>query len=112
MATYNIHNYLKLLCLRMDHFETIIEDELNTIDDYEIEGFIDKYKDKQGLKIIIIEMNTEEIITFDDVQKIIHNAHVFDYMRQLISDGHKLLSIEDMKNASIDSFIKYMLEAK
>ena len=67
MATYNIHNYLKLLWLRMDHFETIIEDELNTIDDYEIEGFIDKYKDKQGLKIIIIEMNTEEIITFDDV---------------------------------------------
>ena len=33
-------------------------------------------------------------------------------MRQLISDGHKLLSVEDMKNASIGSFIKYMLEAK
>lgn len=53
-----------------------------------------------------------EVITFEDIRKIIHNAHVFDYMRQLISDGHKLLSIEDMKNASIGSFIKYMLEAK
>lgn len=106
MATYNIHNYLKLLCLRMDHFETIIEDELNTIDDYEIEGFIDKYKDKQGLKIIIIEMNTEEIITFDDVQKIIHNAHVFDYIRNLMLDNNHLITM----NHPTGQLIKYLLD--
>lgn len=106
MATYNIHNYLKLLCLRMDHFETIIEDELNTIDDYEIEGFIDKYKDKQGLNIIIIEMNTEEIITFDDVQKIIHNAHVFDYIRSLMLDNNRLITM----NHPTGQLIKYLLD--
>ena len=106
MATYNIHNYLKLLCLRMDHFETIIEDELNTIDDYEIEGFIDKYKDKQGLKIIIIEMNTEEILIFDAVQKIIHNAHVFDYIRSLMLDNNRLITM----NHRTGQLIKYLLD--
>ena len=70
------------------------------------------HKNRKGTKILLFEMNTMDMITFDEIQNIIHNAHVFDYMRQLISDGHKLLSIEDMKNASIGSFIKYMLEAK
>ena len=51
-----------------------------------------------------------EVITFEDIRKIIHNAHVFDYMRQLIGDGHKLLSVGDVNSASIGSFIKYMLE--
>ena len=45
MSTYKIRNYIKLLCIRLDHFETILEDELNTVDEGDIEDFIDRYKD-------------------------------------------------------------------
>ena len=40
MATYEIKNYIKLLCLRVDHFETILEDEENTRDIIDIENLI------------------------------------------------------------------------
>lgn len=112
MAIYEIKNYVKLLCIRLDHFESFIEDKLNTTDEKEIENFINRYKDRDGLKILIFEMDSMEMITFEDVQRIIHNVHVFDYMRQLISDGHKLLSVGDISSKSIGSFIKYMLEVK
>lgn len=109
MAVFEIKNYIKLLCIRLNHFESFIEDEVIT-DEKEIENFINRYKNRKGLKILIFEMNSMEMITFEDVRKIIHNAHVFDYMRQLIGDGHKLLSVGDVNSASIGSFIKYMLE--
>lgn len=110
MAVFEIKNYIKLLCIRLNHFESFIEDEVNTTDEKEIENFINRYKNREGLKILIFEMDSMEMITFEDVKKIIHNAHVFDYMRQLIEDGHKLLSVGDVDSASIGSFIKYMLE--
>lgn len=110
MAVFEIKNYIKLLCIRLNHFESFIEDEVNTTDEKEIENFINRYKNREGLKILIFEMDSMEMITFEDVRKIIHNAHVFDYMRQLIGDGHKLLSVGDVNSASIGSFIKYMLE--
>lgn len=112
MANFEIKSYIKLLCIRLDHFESYVVDEVNTTDEETIKKFIDTHKNRKGTKILLFEMNTMDMITFDEIQNIIHNAHVFDYMRQLISDGHKLLSIEDMNNASIGSFIKYMLEAK
>lgn len=112
MANFEIKNYIKLLCIRIDHFESFIEDEVNTTDEKEIEDFIERYKNHDGLKILIFEMNSMDMISFEDIKKFIHNAHVFDYMRQLISDGHRLLSVEDVNSASINSFIKYMLEMK
>lgn len=112
MASFEIKNYIKLLCIRLDHFESYVVDEVNTTDEEEIEAFIKLHNKHKGTKILIFEMDTMEMITFDEIQKFIHNAHVFDYMRQLISDGHKLLSVGDVNSASIGSFIKYMLEVK
>lgn len=110
MATFEIKNYIKLLCIRLDHFESYVVDEVNTTNEEEIKEFINLHKKHKGTKILIFEMDSMEMITFEDVRKIIHNAHVFDYMRQLIGDGHKLLSVGDVDSASIGSFIKYMLE--
>lgn len=110
MATFEIKNYIKLLCIRLDHFESYVVDEVNTTNEEKIKEFINLHKKHKGTKILIFEMDSMEMITFEDVRKIIHNAHVFDYMRQLIGDGHKLLSVGDVDSASIGSFIKYMLE--
>lgn len=112
MAKFEIKNYIKLLCIRLDHFESYVVDEVNTTDEEEIEKFINLHKKHKGTKILIFEMDTMEMITFEEVQKYIHTAHVFDYMRHLIEDGHKLLSVGDVDSASIGSFIKYMLEVK
>lgn len=30
MATFEIENYIKLICIRVDHFESYIVDEVNT----------------------------------------------------------------------------------
>lgn len=112
MSKFDIKNYIKLLCIRLDHFESYLIDEVNTTDEKTIENFINLHKKHKGTKILIFEMNTMELITFEEVQKYIHTAHIFDYMRHLIEDGHDLLSVEDVDGASIGSLIKYMLEVK
>lgn len=64
---YDIKNYVKLLCIRIDHFESHIVDKQNTTDSKEIEEFIKRYQNRQGLKILIIQMNNMEIVTFDEI---------------------------------------------
>lgn len=109
MATYEIKNYIKLLCIRIDHFESFLVDEKNTDSIEEVEKFIEQYDNREGLKIAMIQMSNMEMITFDDVKKIIHNAHVFDYMRHLVNDGHRMLTISDVNKTSIDWLLKHML---
>lgn len=112
MATYEIKNYIKLLAVRVDHFESILVSEKNTKDSYEIEKFIDRFSGTSGVKIIMIEMNTQEIVTFDELKKYIKNAHIFDYVRHLTSEGNKMLTAEDSGSISIGTFVKYLLDVK
>ena len=110
MATYEIKNYIKLLCIRVDHFQTILEDEVNTRDTDEVEKFIERYDNRKGLKIIIIEMNSEEMFTFDELKRVIHNAHVFDYIRSIAANGNKLLPAEQLKSIGVNLLMKYLLK--
>lgn len=109
MATYEINNYIKLLCISIDHFDSSLVDEVNTSSMDDINNFINLYKDKPGLKIIMIQMNNMEIITFDDVKKIIRNAHVFDYLRHLSFEGHKMLPVSEVQGIDINLIVKYLL---
>ena len=36
MAFYEIKNYIKLLCIRIDHIESYVVDELNTSDEQKL----------------------------------------------------------------------------
>lgn len=110
MATYEIKNYIKLLCIRVDHFETILIDEVNTRKVEDIESFIERYDNRKGLKIIIIEMNTEEMFIFDELKRVIHNAHVFDYIRNIVVDGNKILPVEQLQSIGINLLMKYLLK--
>lgn len=109
MAVYEIKNYMKLLCLRVDHFQTIVVDEINSDDYQEIEEFINRYDNRSGLKIIMIQMNNEEVFTFDEIKRVIHNVHVFDYIRQIVADGHQMIPITQLKSIGINLLMKYML---
>ena len=80
MATYEIKNYIKLLCIRVDHFESFLVDEKNTDSIEEIEKFIEQYDNHEGLKIVIIQMGNMEMITFDDV------VEVLDGRRKLMTE--------------------------
>lgn len=40
MALYEIKDYIKLLCIRIDHIESYVVDELNTSDEQKINEFI------------------------------------------------------------------------
>jgi hypothetical protein len=110
MATFEIENYIKLICIRVDHFESYIVDEVNTKDEKDIDKFLALHRNRPGVKILIFKMNTMEIITFDQVKQIIHTAHMFDYLRQLVSDGNKLLQLEHPEEVAIGTFIKYLTE--
>ena len=44
MALYEIKNYIKLLCIRIDHIESYVVDELNTSDEQKINEFINTNK--------------------------------------------------------------------
>ena len=113
MSEYPINPYIKLISIRIDHFESYISYEQNTNNAEEIEAFIEKHKGIDGIKIIMIEMTSGEMITFDDVKKIIKNAHVYDYVRHLVSSGNKLLgTTDDLSTIGIGSFVKYMLDVK
>ena len=113
MAEYTIKPYIKLISIRIDHFESHIIEEVNCDEPSEIEKFIDKYENITGVKIIMIEMTSGEMITFDDVKKIIKNAHIYDYVRHLVSSGNKLLgTTDDLSTVGIGSFVKYVLDIK
>lgn len=112
MATYEIQNYIKLICIRLDHFESYIVDEVNCSAIEEVEAFIRKYDGNEELKIIMVQMNNMEVITFDDVKKVIKNAHMFDYLRHLVSEGHKMINIDDANIFNLGWIINYMLCAK
>lgn len=108
MATYEIENYIKLICIRIDHFESFIVSELNTNSAEEIERFMDRYSNREGLKVIIVKMNSMETITFDEVKKIIKTAHVFDYIRMLNNEGHQMLDT-DTSIPGIGAIIKHLI---
>lgn len=112
MTSYEISNYIKLLCIRIDHFESYLVDEKNTDSVEEIEEFVNKYKDLHGTKIVIIQMNNMEIITFDELRKFIRNIHVFDYIRHLIYEGHNVLAVNGNDNVNLEMFLQHMLEDK
>lgn len=73
MALYEIKNYIKLLCIRIDHIESYVVDELNTSDEQKINEFVKMYKHRKGLKILIFEMADEaHMITYEQMQSFIH----------------------------------------
>ena len=108
---YNIQNYVKLLCIRIDHFESHIVDEKNTTDPKEVEEFINRYQNREGLKILMIQMANMEMVTFDQIKKVIQNAHVFDYIRRLASQGHELIPVDDNEKLDMSMYLNYMLNS-
>lgn len=106
---YDIKNYVKLLCIRIDHFESHIVDEKNTTDPKEVEEFINRYQNREGLKILMIQMANMEMVTFDEVKKFIHNAHVFDYIRHLANEEHELIPVKDLGKLDMNLYLNYML---
>lgn len=110
MALYEIKNYIKLLCIRIDHIESYVVDELNTSDEQEINEFIKTYKHRRGLKILIFEMADDvHIITYEQMQSFIHTLHVFDYIRQVIeNESNKLVVVNDSENSDVLQTDSYM----
>ena len=114
MALYEIKNYIKLLCIRIDHIESYVVDELNTSDEKEINDFIKMYKHRRGLKILIFEMSDDvHIITYEQMQSFIHTLHVFDYIRQIIkNETNKLVVVNDSESPDAlqtDSYLHRLL---
>lgn len=116
MALYEIKNYIKLLCIRIDHIESYMVDELNTSDEQEINDFIKMYKHRKGLKILIFEMNDEaHIVTYEQMQSFIHTLHVFDYIRQVIENETNKFIVINNDDTSLDvlqtdSYLHKLLE--
>ena len=116
MAFYEIKNYIKLLCIRIDHIESYVVDEINTSDEKEINDFIKTYKHRKGLKILIFEMADDvHIITYEQMQSFIHTLHVFDYIRQVIeNDINRFVAIGDndspLNVLQTDSYLNRLLE--
>ena len=115
MALYEIKNYIKLLCIRIDHIESYMVDELNTFDEQKINEFINTYKHRKGLKILIFEMTDEaHMITYEQMQSFIHTLHVFDYIRQIIkNETNKLVVVNDSESPDAlqtDSYLHRLLD--
>ena len=115
MALYEIKNYIKLLCIRIDHIESYVVDELNTSDEKEINDFIKMYKHRRGLKILIFEMSDDvHIITYEQMQSFIHTLHVFDYIRKIIeNEANNFVIINDNETPDVlqtDSYLHKLLD--
>ena len=110
MALYEIKDYIKLLCIRIDHIESYVVDELNTSDEQKINEFIKMYKHRKGLKILIFEMTDEaHIITYEQMQSFIHTLHVFDYIRQIIeNESNRLVVVNDSESPDALQTDSYM----
>ena len=115
MAFYEIKNYIKLLCIRIDHIKSYVVDELNTSDEQNINELIKMYKHRKGLKILIFEMTYEShMITYEQMQSFIHTLHVFDYIRQIIkNETNKLVVVNDSESPDAlqtDSYLHRLLD--
>ena len=110
MAVYEIKNYIKLLCIRIDHIESYVVDELNTSDEKEINDFIKMYKHRRGLKILIFEMSDDvHVITYEQMQSFIHTLHVFDYIRKIIeNEANNFVVINDNETPDVLQTDSYM----
>ena len=116
MTLYKIKNYIKLLCIRVDHLESYVVDEINTSDEQEINEFIKTYKYRKGVKILIFEMEDEaHVVTYEQMQSFIHTLHVFDYIRKIIeNESNKFVAISNNDSPldvlQTDSYISKLLE--
>lgn len=116
MALYEIKDYIKLLCIRIDHIESYVVDELNTSDEQNINEFIKMYKHRKGLKILIFEMTDEaHMLTYEQMQSFIHTLHVFDYIRQIIENETNKFVVINNDDTSLDvlqtdSYLHNLLE--
>lgn len=110
LRTYKINDYFKLICVYIDDLESYIIDEINTNDNDAINKFIKLYRDRADVKILIIKMNTMELITFDQLKRVTHDIHMYDYLHQLVSEGNQILQLEESDKLPIGSFVKYLFE--
>ena len=51
-----------------------------------------------------------DMYTFDEIKRVIHNIHVFDYIRNIVSNGNNMLPIEQLKSIGINLFMRFLLE--
>lgn len=109
---FKIKNYIKLICLRLDHYESYIEDEVNTDNISDINDFVNKHRNEEGVKILMIEMKDMKIVTINDIKNYITNVHAFDYIRGLLNAGHQLITAEEVDKMSIGEIVNYMLDFK
>ncbi len=109
---FEIKNYVKLICLRLDHYESFIEDEVNTDCISDINKFVLKHKNEEGVKILIFEMKNMRMTTITEAREYIKHLHAFDYIRGLIESGHDLISADQIDTMSIGEIITYMLDYK
>lgn len=98
---YKIKNYVKLLCVRIDHFESQIVDEYNTDNFEEVEQFIYKYKKQKNLKIVIIQMCNMNILTLDNIRRSVHYA---------VNKKNDLFTVNEFKKRELSLFLCNMLE--
>lgn len=99
---YKIKNYVKLLCVRIDHFESQIVDECNTDNFEEIEQFIYKYQKQKNLKIVIIQMCNMNILTLDNIRRNIH---------YVVNKKNDLFSTNEFKKPELSFFLGNELES-
>ena len=109
---FKIKNYIKLICMRVDHYESYIEDEVNTDCISDINDFVIKHRGEEGVKLLMIEMKDMRMTTINEVRKYIQDVHVFDYIRNLLNSGHKLVTADEVKEMSIGEIVEYLLDFK
>ena len=98
---YKISNYIKLLCINIDHFESQIVDEYNTDNFEEVEQFIYKYQKQKNLKIVIIQMCNMNILTLDNIRRNVHYA---------VNKKNDLFTVNEFKKRELSFFLCNMLE--
>ena len=111
-SEFKIKNYIKLICLRVDHYESYIEDEVNTDNFSGINDFIIKHRNEEGIKILMFEMSDMRMTSLEDARKYVRNIHAFDYIRGLIDSGHILVTANQNDQMSIDEIINHLIEIK
>lgn len=111
-SEFKIKNYIKLICLRLDHYESYIEDEVNTDNISDINDFVNKHRCDEGAKILMFEMNNMKMTSLNDARKYVRNIHAFDYIRGLIDSGHILVTADQNDQMSIDKIIDHLIEIK